>query len=167
MAPGYLLSGLGVEYKLKEKNFYLYLSPMTLKSTFVLDQKLANDGAFGVEGAIRNEDGEIIQEGKNLRLETGFLLNNEYKKEIFENITVESRLSLYTDYLNNFGNIDIDWEVNFAFTVNNFITATFGSHIRYDDDIKIRTELEDGTIEQSGAKVQWKQQLGLGVVIEL
>jgi len=167
MAPGYLLSGFGVEYKVKEKNIYLYLSPMTLKSTFVLNQKLANDGAFGVQEAILDENGEIVEEGENLRIETGFLLNNEYKKEVLESIVLQSRLSLYTDYINNFGNIDVDWEVNFSFTVNDFITATLGSHIRYDDDIKIRTEQEDGSVVQSGAKVQWKQQLGLGFVIEL
>lgn len=167
MAPGYLLVGLGVEHKLKEQNFYLYLSPLTYKSTFVLDQNLANEGAFGVKKAIRNEDGEIIEEGEMLRVESGILINNEYKKEIFNNVNFENRLSLYTDYINNFGNIDIDWEVNFSFKVNEFINATFGSHIRYDDDIKIRIEQEDGEIVQGGSRVQWKQQLGIGVMIEL
>jgi hypothetical protein len=167
MAPGYLLSGFGVEHKIKEQNFYLYLSPMTLKSTFVLDQNLANEGAFGVEEAIKDDDGNIIKKGRNLRIETGFLINNEYKKEIFENVTVESRLSLYTDYINNFGNIDVDWEVNFSFEVNDFIKATLGSHIRYDDDIKIRVEQEDGTVVQGGSRVQWKQQFGVGFVIQL
>jgi hypothetical protein len=167
MAPGYLLSGLGIEYKVKEQNFYLYMSPMTLKSTFVLDQNLANDGAFGVEGAIRDENGDITREGKNLRIETGFLINNEYKKKLFDSVVAESRLSLYTDYINNFGNIDIDWEVNIAFNVNDFITATLGSHIKYDDDIKIRVKQEDGSVVQGGSRVQWKQQLGIGFVIEL
>lgn len=167
MAPGYLLSGIGVEYKIKEQNFYLYLSPMTFKSTFVLDQNLANDGAFGVKGAVTDENGNIIEDGENLRVETGFLINNEYKKEIYESIVVESRLSLYTDYINNFGNIDVDWEVNFSFGVNDFIKATLGSHIRYDDDIKIRIEQENGEVVQGGTRVQWKQQLGLGFVIEL
>lgn len=167
MAPGYLLSGFGVEHKIKDKNFYMYLSPITYKSTFVLDQDLANEGAFGVKEAIRDEDGMILKEGEKLRIETGILINNEYKRELFENVNMESRLSLYTDYINNFGNIDVDWEVNFSFGVNDFIKATFGSHIRYDDDVKIRIEQENGDVVQGGSRVQWKQQLGVGVLIEL
>lgn len=167
MAPGYLLAGIGVEHTIKKANFYLYVSPLTYKSTFVLDQELANEGSFGVQEAIRDNNGEIIKEGENLRVETGILINNEYKTEIFDNVNLESRLSLYTDYINNFGNIDIDWEVNFTFGVNDFIKASFGSHIRYDDDVKIRIEQDDGEFVQGGSRVQWKQQLGVGVVIEL
>lgn len=167
MAPGYLLSGLGVEHKIKDKKFYLYLSPITYKSTFVLDQDLANEGAFGVKEAVRDENGMIVKKGEKLRVETGILINNEYKRELFENVNMESRLSLYTDYINNFGNIDVDWELNFSFGVNDFIKATLGSHIRYDDDVKIRIEQDNGDVVQGGSRVQWKQQLGVGVVIEL
>lgn len=167
MAPGYLFMGLGVEHKIKKQNFYMYLSPMTLKSTFVLDQKLANDGAFGVDKAITDEDGNIIDEGKKVRIESGILINNEYNKELFENVIMKHRLSLYTDYINNFGNIDVDWEVNFTFKVNSFLKANFGSHLRYDDDVKIRIEQEDGSFVEGGPRVQWKQQLGIGVTLEL
>ena len=84
-----------------------------------------------------------------------------------ENINAATRLSLYTDYLNNFGNIDIDWELNFEFEVNDYVKASLGSHIRYDDDIKTRTENEDGETIREGPKVQWKQQLGIGVTVLL
>lgn len=167
MAPGFLFTGLGVEHKLKKQKFYLYLSPMTLKSTFVLNQNLANDGAFGVDEAVLDEDGNIIKEGKNIRIETGILINNEYEKELFDNVNMKNRLSLYTDYINNFGNIDIDWEINFTFKVNSFIKANFGSHLRYDDDVKVRIEQEDGSFAEGGSRVQWKQQFGIGVVVEL
>lgn len=167
MAPGYLFMGLGVEHKIKKQNFYVYLSPMTFKSTFVLNQKLANDGAFGVDEAIRDVDGNIIEEGKKVRIESGILINNEYKKELFDNVIINHRISLYTDYINNFGNIDIDWEINFDFKINSFLKASFGSHLRYDDDVKIRLEQEDGSFIEGGSRVQWKQQLGIGVVVEL
>ena len=145
----------------------MYLSPMTFKSTFVLNQKLANDGAFGVDEAIRDTEGNIIEEGKQVRVESGILINNEYKKELFDNVLMNHRISLYTDYINNFGNIDIDWEVNFSFKVNSFIKANFGSHLRYDDDVKIRIEQEDGSFVEGGSRVQWKQQLGIGFTFEL
>lgn len=47
MAPGYLFLGAGTSYISKDKKFNLYISPLTQKSTFVLDQALANGGAFG------------------------------------------------------------------------------------------------------------------------
>ncbi|WP_247653650.1 DUF3078 domain-containing protein [Flavobacterium sp. CS20] len=167
MAPGYLFMGLGVEHKINTQNIYMYLSPMTLKSTFVLNQKLANDGAFGVDKAIRDNNDNIIKEGKKVRVESGILINNEYEKELFENVIIKHKLSLYTDYINNFGNIDVDWEINFNFKVNSFIRANFGSHLRYDDDVKIRLEQEDGSFVEGGSRVQWKQQLGIGVIVEL
>ena len=167
MSPGYLFVGIGAEFYLPEKKFKLNLSPLTQKSTFVLSDRLANQGAFGVQEAITDEDGNIIKPGENARHEVGILINNEYKREIFENINAATRLSLYTDYLNNFGNIDIDWELNFEFEVNDYVKASLGSHIRYDDDIKTRTENEDGETIREGPKVQWKQQLGIGVTVLL
>lgn len=45
-----------------------------MKNTLVLDQTLANQGAFGVDKAIYDPvTGELIREGKNSRTELGFL----------------------------------------------------------------------------------------------
>ena len=167
MAPGYTFLGIGAKYVENEKNFELYLSPLTQKSTFVLNQRLANQGAFGVRGAVRNEQGVIIEEGKTSRNELGILVTNEFEQKLFENTQLTSRLSLYTDYLNNFGNIDIDWELIFDFKINNFMRANLGAHIRYDDDIKVKDEGPDGTLVEEGPKIQLKQQLGVGIVIDL
>lgn len=167
MAPGYVFLGIGSEYTTEDKNNQIYISPVTLKSTFVLNQRLANQGAFGVTKAVLDADGNIIEEGKKSRNEVGILVTNEYNREVFQNVNMNSRLRLYTDYLNKFGNIDIDWELNFEFKVNGFIKAAIGSHLRYDDDVRISTENADGEIVEGGPKVQWKQQLGIGVIVEL
>lgn len=169
MAPGYLFLGGGTEYGKNLEKFSIYLSPLTFKATFVLDNRLANKGAFGVEPAVRDENGNVIQEGERVRTEMGFLLTNFYEAELFENINFRQNLSLYTDYIKDFGNIDVDWELVFDFKVNNFVKATLGSHIRYDNDIKLLKEREiEGEIKtvETGAKVQWKQLLGVGVVVD-
>lgn len=167
MAPGYLFLGLGAEYNAKNANFNFYGSPLTLKNTFVLDQRLANLGSFGVNPAIFDDQGNVLKSGQNVRTEFGVLLTNQYQAEIIENIIVDHRVSLYSDYLNNFGNIDINWELNFNFKVNSFVQARFGSHIIYDDDIKIERTNEAGENVPIGARVQWRQQLGIGVVLEI
>lgn len=167
MAPAYLFLGVGSEYNNEKLKLNVYASPLTLRSTFVLDQELANAGSFGVEGAEYDDDGNIIREGENTRTELGILITNEYSTQIYDNIGVTNKLSLYTDYINKFGNIDVNWELNFNFKVNQYVLATLGSHLKYDDDIKIQEENAEGELVDSGPRIQWKQQLGIGVIVEL
>lgn len=167
MAPGYLFIGGGVEYGKNIDEFSVYMSPLTVKATFVLDEDLANEGAFGVTPAVIREDGTIIQKGERFREEVGILVTSNYEAGLWENIKLKNILSLYTDYLNDFGNIDIDWEVVIDFTVNSFVKASLGSHLRYDNDIKINDPPANNVEREGfvGAKVQWKQILGIGVVV--
>lgn len=67
-APAYLFLGIGAEYINKEKKFTVYISPLTQKTTLVLDQTLANQGAFGVNKAILDAAGNVIVDGKNREL---------------------------------------------------------------------------------------------------
>jgi len=167
MAPGYTFLGGGTEFSHPEEELTVYLSPITFKSTFVLDQKLANEGMFGVEPAVTDELGNIIKEGEKLRTEFGFLVTSDFSKEVFDNINLNNQLSLYSDYLNNFGNIDVDWQLAVNMKVNDFVKANVGAHIRYDDDVKFKEDTNnDGKLETSGARIQLKQMLGVGVVYE-
>jgi len=167
MAPGYVFLGIGAEYTAPKEDLVIYLSPVTQKSTFVLNQTLANEGMFGVTPAVRDELGNIIKEGENVRTEFGILFTGSFKKEIFTNVNLENQLSLYSDYLNKFGNVDVDWQLNLNLVVNDFIKANIGSHLRYDDDVKVKEDTNgDGELEIQGPKVQFKQMLGVGVVYE-
>lgn len=152
-APAYLFLGVGTHYNLKSKNFSVYLSPITVKSTYVLDDNLSNEGAFGVE------------KGKKSRHEFGTLVQSSWVTEIFKNVAMTNQLGLYTDYLNNFGNIDVDWILRFQFKINDFLEANLRTHLIYDDDIKYKEDTNgDGELETFGARVQFKQQLGIGVL---
>ncbi len=167
MAPGYLFFGGGMEYAKQREDLSFYFSPLTLKTTFVLDKELANAGAFGVAPAVYDNQGNILIEGKHIHREVGILVTNSYEMEVVENITLKHLVSLYSDYINRFGNIDIDWQINFDFKVNSFVKATLGSHIRYDNDVKTTepTAIEGEYIE-TGAKAQWKQFLGIGFAVD-
>ena len=167
MAPGYIFLGVGAKYVEAKDKFELYLSPITQKTTFVLNQRLANEGAFGVTEAVRDPQGNVITEGKNIRNEFGILITNQLEQKLFDSTKLISRLSLYTDYINNFGNVDVDWELVFDFKINNFMRANIGAHIRYDDDIKVKEEAADGTLLEGGPRIQLKQQLGVGIVLDL
>lgn len=169
LAPGYMFFGLGMEYGRKIEHFSFYTSPFTFKTTFVMDDDLANRGAFGVNPAIYDMDGNMLREGNMIKQEVGILLTNKYEEKIFENIKLSSYIRLYTDYMNSFGNIDVDWEVNLDMKVNKFVKATLGSHLRYDNDVKVeskRNEITNEEIVIEGPSVQWKQILGVGIVID-
>lgn len=168
MAPAYMFLGVGTVYGEHIEEFSAYMSPLTLKSTFVLDQDLADAGSFGVTPAVYDDFGNRLSKGKNSREEVGVLVTSAYENVLMENISVRTLVSLYTDYLNDFGNVDIDWELNFKFKVNDHVRATMGSHIKYDNDVKIAVEDDDMPEETvvKGAKVQWKQLLGVGVSVD-
>lgn len=161
-APAYIFLGIGGEYIRKDLGLNAYFSPLTNKTTLVLNQSLANQGAFGVRGAVLDDEGNIITEGKKSRTELGILITNTLKRTIFKNIELDHRISFYSDYINKFGNIDIDWQVSLEMTVNQYVKANIGVHIIYDDDIKATEELNGETITV-GPKLQLKQMLGVGL----
>lgn len=168
MAPAYMFLGVGSVYGQHIEEFSAYMSPLTLKSTFVLDQDLADAGSFGVVAAVYDDLGNRLTKGENSREEVGILITGAYENVLMENISIRTLVSLYTDYLNDFGNVDIDWELNFRFKVNDHIRASMGSHIKYDNDVKTAVEdqnMPDETVVK-GAKVQWKQLLGIGVSVD-
>ena len=165
MSPGYLFLGAGTSYITEEGKFNLYISPFTHKSTYVLDQDLANKGAFGVKRAVLDAAGNIISDGKNVFAELGFLISNKWETALAKNVRMNHRLNLYTDYLRSFGNVDVDWELNFNLTVNEYINATIGTHVIYDDDILFdEIKADDGAIIDPGEpRIQFKQTLGIGL----
>lgn len=162
-APAYIFLGVGTENSTKSKHRVFYLSPFTFKTTFVLDQTLANQGAFGVTEAIVDSNGLIIANGKQVRTELGFLFSSYYKKEIAKNIVWGNKLVLFTDYINKFGNIDIDYDFKLDLTVNQYVKVNIGARIIYDDDIKVKEEKE-GKQVTVGPKLQIRQMLGVGLV---
>jgi hypothetical protein len=161
-SPAYIFLGIGTEYIRKDLGLTAYFSPLTDKTTIVSNNRLADQGAFGVEGAVYDTDGNIIRHGKNSRTEVGILVTNQLKRQIFKNIMLDHRISFYTDYLNNFGNIDINWQLQLDMTVNEYVKANIGTHIIYDDDIKSTEEI-DGVVITGGPKIQLKQILGVGL----
>ncbi|MGB5665626.1 MAG: DUF3078 domain-containing protein [Maribacter sp.] len=168
MAPGYFFLGAGTSYISENQKFNLYISPLTQKATFVLDPDLANKGAFGVKKALLDANGDVIIQGERQFIELGFLITNTWETNIAKNIGLIHDLSLYTDYLSSFGNIDIDWELILTLKVNKTITTNIGTHLIYDDDIIFDRQVDaNGVVIDPGEpRLQFKQLLGVGVTYE-
>lgn len=161
-APAYTLIALGMDYKPTD-NLTMFISPVTGKFTFVSDDSLANAGAFGVTPAEYDNLGTLITAGKKSRAELGGYLRFFYKKDLFENVGFQTKLDLFSNYLNNPQNIDINWEVLISMKVNRFITATIATHLIYDDDIMIDVDRSgDGIIDGKGPRTQFKEVFAVG-----
>ena len=166
LAPAYILGAIGMDYKPSEV-FTLFISPITTKLTIVNDQTLANAGAFGVEEAAYDTLGNVITKGKLMRSEYGGYLRTLLKKDIMKNVNLQSKLELFSNYSENFGNIDLNWEVLIAMKVNKFVSATISTQLLYDDDIDIVIDdNNDGIAEETGPRIQFKEVLGIGLTVK-
>jgi hypothetical protein len=142
MAPGYFTFGIGIDYK-PSKCLSIYFSPVTNKMTFV-----------NIEG-LRTKYG--LEADKSTRYEFGGLAKIVFRKDIVKNVTLESKLELFSNYLKNPQNIDIDWQNALTMKVNKYLSASILTHLLYDDDIDINADA-DG--KQVG--IQFTRTFGVG-----
>lgn len=157
MAPGYVSGALGIDY-IKSENFSVFTSPFAMKLTIVNNQVLADSGAFGVRKATYDEFGTMLTHGERLRGEFGAYIKIKFNKTLAKNIDLKSKLELFSNYLDDPQNIDINAEAMFNFKVNSWFSASLQWMLIYDDDIDIRDA--DGNI---GPRTQFKSVIGLGI----
>lgn len=157
LAPGYVNLSLGIEY-VPNENFKAFLSPLSGKFTFVRDEVLSNAGAFGVDPAIYDDLGNVVTPGKQFRAELGAYLRVVYNKELMKNVVLKSRLELFSNYMDNPQNIDVNAEMIMSFKVNKWFSAALQMNLLYDDDIDVRDS--DGNL---GPRTQFKQVISLGI----
>lgn len=164
-APAYLLGGLGMEFK-EKKWLRVNISPVSGKITFVGDQRLANRGAFGVEEAVLDTAGNIITEGENVRYELGGSVKVIVKKELMENVSLQTQVDLFSNYLENPENIDVNWDFLINLKVNKWLSANLSTNLIYDHDIDIALEEDsEGNVTKSGPRTQFRQIFGAGLNI--
>lgn len=164
LAPAYALVALGMDYK-PNNNLSIFLAPITGRVTIVNDETLANAGAFGVQKAVYGTDanGKIVVTKKGLRHreEFGGYFKLQYKQNVMENVNFQTTLELFSNYIVDPGNVDVNWTTLTSMKVNKYISATFGTHLIYDDDIKV--ERNSGSKKGTfGPDIQFKQVLSVG-----
>lgn len=161
MAPGYIAIGPGFNYKPVEY-FSIFMSPATIQWVIVNDQRLADEGAFGVTPAEYDTLGNVITHGKMVKLQFGASIKAAFKKDIAKNINLETTLELFSDYLHNPENIIVRWDVIFDFAVNSWLSAKLSTNLIYDDNIVIN----DSKGNPLGPRTQFKEMFGLGLAVK-
>jgi hypothetical protein len=145
-APAYLTLAAGIDYQPSDK-FSLFATPLSGKFTFVTDDDLSSQGAFGVKP------------GETARAEFGASLKSELKTPVVENVDMTTTLSLFSNYLENPENIDVKWDLVLNMKINDYLSANFITNLIYDHDVLV--PLDDS--DRKGRRIQLKQLLGVGL----
>lgn len=153
LAPAYALASLGIDYK-PNADFTLFLSPITSRTIIVKDDVLSKAGAFGVAA------------GETVRSEFGAYLTTKYKKNLMENVLLSLKLDLFSNYLDQPKNVDVNLELLFAFKINKFLQASISSTMLYDDNTTVPVKLDNGDYRE-GKGVQLKNVLGIGLAYKI
>lgn len=126
LSPGYLTFGPGMYWK-KNDNFKLNFAPLTSKFTFV--DKDYTSGVGYVDGSYFGVDA-----AKSVRYELGFYTSIYYKSNIMANVSAENTLNLYSNYLENPQNVDIDYSLAIVLKINGYLSTNFTFQTIYDDN---------------------------------
>ena len=145
MSPGYLSLGLGFTWHPRDWFTATFL-PVTWRGTFVMSDYLSDLGAYGVD------------RGKHLLNELGGNIKLEAKYEFLPNMTIQSRLDLFSNYLEKAQNVDVRWDNMLSMKINKWFSANLSLNMIYDDDTKITDK--NG---RTGARFQIKEVLGVGL----
>lgn len=162
LAPAYISLGLGIEW-VPNPHFSLYFSPITGRITIVNNEYLASIGAFGVNALDANDTTQHAKSEK-IRYEFGARAVAKFQYPLAKNIDFNSKLELFSNYLNHPERIDVDWQNMLVLKVNDWLNANLATHLIYDYDIPFYTETGDLI---KGSKVQFKEVLAIGFMINL
>lgn len=125
-SPGYFQAGPGFLYK-KGDFLSINVAPSTGRLIIVDDQftsapDYVDRSYFGVAA------------GDEHRYELGASINAFYRFELLENITLENKILLYSNYLDKPGNLDLNYVTNVNMKVNDYISAKLIFQAIYDDN---------------------------------
>lgn len=127
LSPGELNLGVGMTYNLTTKNkkfnLSLSISPLSYNLKTVIDKKI-DETAHGLE------------EGHRTLNSIGSSLEANWDWKICYNVAWKSRVFVFTDYKV----YQYDWQNQFAFTINRFLSANLSVDLRYDSSMHKTTQ---------------------------
>lgn len=147
LSPLYVNLAAGADYK-PNKYLSVFMTPLSTKTTYVQDlyyaQRYINDST------------------KHSRTDFGATVNIKYEKELITNLNLLTKLLLFADYkeLNQFQDVDVNWEVLLTFKVFKVLSINLNTHLIWDKNVKAVNA--DGTLSDE-ARIQFKEIFGAGL----
>ncbi len=126
LSPGYLQAGPGMLWKKSDK-IKVNIAPATARLIFV-------DDAFTSVAGYTDGDYFGVDQGESTRFEFGASLNAFANFELVKNVSLDNILSLYTNYLEDPQNVDLDYTATLNMKINDYLTTSFIFQAIYDDN---------------------------------
>lgn len=136
LSPAKTMFKLGLDYK-PNKNFSLFLSPITAKTIFVRDTAKIDQTKFGVSPTRRSF------------WEPGLNADMRYKIDINPRISLETKFKMFMNYQQPFQKIDVNWENTLVAQLTERINMTMMLYLLYDDNVTFPT----GRFEIDGTEI--------------
>lgn len=134
LSPAYLQFGPGLLWK-KNVNLFVNFSPATAKLIFVdKDFTAVNENVPGALEAYNDNKYFGVDANKSTRFEFGASISAYAKFDIMTNVSAENILNLYSNYLEDPQNVDLDYTLNLILKVNKYISANVAFQTIYDDN---------------------------------
>ena len=151
MAPGYLTASLGLDYK-PNKDFSLFLSPITSKSTYIRDTMLISPLKYGFPPGVKT------------LWEPGLIIKSNWHLKISDNITYDTKGEFFDNYKDLFEKVSLEWDQTFIMQVNRFINVRVMTMMIYDYNTKFPILDASGTVIGRKPKLQFEELFTLGLV---
>lgn len=121
MSPAYVLFGPGMLWKKSDK-FKFNLAPATAR-LIIVDKAftLPNKAYFGVK------------EGGSSEFELGFNILGLMSYDIMKNVSMEHIINIFSNYLGNPQNINLDYTLNIVMKINKYLTTNMTFQTIYED----------------------------------
>lgn len=143
LAPANFSFGIGLEYKPGKKNMFSFnFAPLT--TTWMIVTERALRAKYG------NKEDEAI------RYELGAQFTGDFKAQPFKNLKVGTTLKLFSDYLNQPKNIQVNWDFNAELILTKYLVTTLRTNLIYNDKVLIADK--DG---HEAPRVQFKEVLSV------
>jgi len=155
LSPAYIVFSAGIAYS-PSVNFKLMVSPLTSKTTLIVRESQVDETKYG------------LQKGARLYREIGAYLKFYYKRKLYDNIFMENKLTLFSNFEHKPENIDVELQTDISFKINKYFKALMSFHFIYDDDEGIPVnEFVNGVYKETGytkgLQFQEKIMIGFGV----
>lgn len=167
-APATVQVSPGIEYKPSEGLSFLF-SPASLKTILVMDDDIASIPARNAAGeplgsGIHGNPWRSEDDFDNVLVQFGATLKGFYaQKFLDERLTFRSTLTLFSNYLDEPQNIDVDWITETAFNIWRGFHVSLTTNLFYNHDVfvQITDYKEPGGVRGLGRRVSFTQQLYL------
>lgn len=171
-SPARLDFSIGIDYKPTPK-LSIFYSPVSYKAIIVLDdeiaQLVARSATNEILGSVHGNKIEV-DPNDNTRLLTydkifnqvGSMLKLNYADKLMKDkLTLTSNLALFSNYLNNPQNIDVEWKNELAFNIYKGLALSLLVDVFYDHDVFVQVTDYDvvGGVNGLGRRVSLMQQL--------